>query len=210
MVMATRNQGKVADLRHLLADAGLDVELYAVSDLPQQVPEVDETGVTFEENAVLKARQVSLTTGMPALGDDSGLEVDALDGAPGVYSARYAGMGAGDAANNTKLLTALAAVPEALRVARFRSVVAFCDPLGPLGEGVLTGEGSCSGTVLTVPRGTGGFGYDPLFLSDELGLTFAEATIEQKGKVSHRSRALAALIPKLCEYFQVAKKPPGG
>jgi XTP/dITP diphosphohydrolase len=210
MVMATRNVGKVADLRHLLAEAGLDVELYAVSELPQQVAEVDETGTTFEENAVLKARQVSLATGMPSLGDDSGLEVDALDGVPGVYSARYAGMGAGDAANNTKLLAALANVPEPRRTARFRSVVAFCDPLGALGEGVLLGEGSCTGTILTVPRGTGGFGYDPLFLSHELGVTFAEASLEQKGTVSHRARAIASLIPKLCEYFQVAKKPPGG
>jgi XTP/dITP diphosphohydrolase len=201
--LATRNRGKVADVQHLLS--GLDVEIVPVIDL-EGVPEVEETGVTFAENAVLKARTVGTACGMPTLADDSGLEVDALGGAPGVYSARYAG-GEGDGANNRKLLGALAGVPAEKRTARFRSVVAFYDPAS--GE-LLLGEGACEGVVLDAPRGDGGFGYDPLFYSPELGMTFAEAHIAQKGHVSHRARAFQDLLPKLRDYLGVALAPGEG
>jgi XTP/dITP diphosphohydrolase len=203
IVLATRNRGKVADVQHLLG--GLGVRIVPVDEVPG-VPEVEETGVTFAENAVLKARTVGTIAGVPTLADDSGLEVDALGGAPGVYSARYAA-GAGDRANNEKLLGALVGVPAEKRTARFRSVVAFYDPKS--GE-LLLGEGACEGVVLDEPRGAGGFGYDPLFYSPELGMTFAEAHIAQKGYVSHRARAFADLLPKLGEYLGVAFPPRGG
>ncbi len=190
VVLATKNPGKVRDFNHLLAGTGLEV--VAVDDLP----DVDETGVTFVANAWLKARSAAAHTGLPALADDSGLEVDALGGAPGVYSARYATgfSGQQDDANNAKLLAALADVPAAERTARFRSAVVFLDEQ----RGVeLVGEGSCEGEILFAPRGTGGFGYDPLFLSHELKMTFAEADLAAKGRVSHRARALAELRTKL-------------
>jgi XTP/dITP diphosphohydrolase len=198
VVLATRNPGKLRDMQHLL---GGSFEVVAV---PAGVPEVDETGATFVDNAVLKARAVSATTGLPAFGDDSGLEVDALAGQPGVYSARYAGAGAGDAANNAKLLARLAGVAAGARGARFRSAVAFADVGGRLGGEVLVGEGACEGLVVDAPRGGGGFGYDPLFYSPELGKTFAEASLPEKGRVSHRARALAALVPRVRAYFGVA------
>ncbi len=198
VVLATRNPGKRRDLQHLLGGA------FEVLPVPAGVPEVEETGTTFVANAVLKARAVSAATGLPAFGDDSGLEVDALDGEPGVYSARYAGAGAGDAANNAKLLARLAGVPPESRGARFRSAVAFADAAGRLGRDVLVGVGECAGTVLVAPRGSGGFGYDPLFYSAELGKTFAEASLADKGRVSHRARALAELLPRVRAYFGVA------
>src|SRR5262249_3292271 len=145
---------------------------------------------TFEENAVLKARAAAALLGLPAIGDDSGLEVDALGGAPGVRSARYAAaeVAAGaaravvDAANNAKLLASLAGVPSEKRTARFRSVLAFID-----GDTLLLGAGACEGLILDAPRGTGGFGYDPLFYCPELGRTFGEADIAEKARVSHRA-----------------------
>jgi XTP/dITP diphosphohydrolase len=215
LVVATRNRGKLRDVRHLLSRHGLDlkVEVVAVSDLEPPPAEVEETGATFAENAILKARQVSAASGLPALGDDSGLEVDALGGAPGVYSARYAGVGSGrdaDAANNAKLLGALAGVAPERRTARFRSAVAFADAHGPLGEEVLLGEGVCEGRILEAPRGTGGFGYDPLFFSPELSASFAEADIAAKGAVSHRSRAMTALAPELAAYLRARGGGAGG
>jgi XTP/dITP diphosphohydrolase len=198
VVLATRNPGKLVDLQHLLGGA------FEVVPVPPGVPEVEETGTTFAENATLKARAVSEATRLPAFGDDSGLEVDALAGAPGVYSARYAGAGAGDAANNAKLLARLAGVGPEARGARFRSAVAFADVRGRLRGDVLIGEGTCAGTVLTAARGSGGFGYDPLFFSPELGKTFAEASLAEKGRVSHRARALADLVPRVRAYFGVA------
>jgi len=204
VVVATRNPGKGKDMQHLLGGA------FEVVMLPEHLPEVEETGATFADNAIHKARAASEATGLPAFGDDSGLAVDALSGAPGVYSARFAGAGAGDVANNQKLLGLLALVPEAARTARFRSAVAFCDVRGRLGAGVLLGEGACEGRVLLAPRGDGGFGYDPLFFSPELGKTFAEASLAEKGRVSHRARALAALLPKVRAYFGVAEGPRNG
>ena len=201
LVFATRNRGKLAELRALVP--GVDVLSIdeAEARLGRAIPEVVEDADTFAGNAIKKAREVAAATGLPALADDSGLEVDALGGAPGVYSARYAGPDADDAANNAKLLAALAGVPAERRTARFRSVLALADPAGPLGDGVLTAEGIAEGVVLDAPRGTGGFGYDPLFLFPPLGQTFAELGVGTKNGLSHRARAMAALAPQLTEYL---------
>lgn len=202
LVFATRNPGKLVELRQLLpglAVLGIDD---AAARLGRAIPEVDEDADSFTGNATKKALEISRATGFPALADDSGLEVDALDGAPGVWSARYAGPGAGDAANNEKLLAALLGVPAARRTARFRSVLALADVAGPLRDAVITAEGSCEGVVLDAPRGTGGFGYDPLFLVPELGQTFAELGVGTKGELSHRARAMQAIKPRLLAYLQ--------
>jgi XTP/dITP diphosphohydrolase len=194
-VFATRNRGKLVELRELLPG----VEVRSLDDI--HVPDVVEDADTFAGNASKKAREVSQATGLPALADDSGLEVDALGGAPGVYSARYAGAGHDDAANNTKLLAALAGVPAEKRTGRFRSVLALADVTGPLGNEVITADGTCEGVILDAPRGTGGFGYDPLFYSPELGMTFAEAGVGPKNDLSHRARAMRAMKPRLLEYL---------
>lgn len=207
LVFATRNQGKLVELRALLAGTEVLGVDEAAQRLGRPIPDVVEDADTFAGNAIKKAREVSQATGLPALADDSGLEVDALDGAPGVYSARYAGEGAGDAANNAKLLQALAGVPRARRAARFRCVLALADVTGPLGEQTLTADGTCEGVVLEAPRGTGGFGYDPLFLVPELGQTFAELGVGPKGDLSHRARAMQAIRPRLLAYLQQAGDP---
>jgi len=202
LVFATRNKGKLVELRQLLP--GVDVLSVdeAAQRLGIEIPETVEDADTFAGNAIKKAREVSRATNLPALADDSGLEVDALGGAPGVYSARYAGEGAGDAANNTKLLAALADVPADRRTARFRAVLALADVTGPLGSEVITADGVCEGVVLDAPRGTGGFGYDPLFLFPDLGQTFAELGVGTKGDLSHRARAMRAIKPRLLSYLQ--------
>jgi XTP/dITP diphosphohydrolase len=201
LVFATRNRGKLVELRALLQ--GIDVLSIdeAEARVGRRVPEVVEDGDTFSANAIKKAREVSLATGLPALADDSGLEVDALGGEPGVYSARYAGEGAGDDANNAKLLSALASVPDAQRTARFHAVLALADVSGALGSRVETADGTCEGVILTEARGTGGFGYDPLFYVESLGATFAELGVGTKGQQSHRARAMRALAPRLLAYL---------
>ena len=200
-MFATRNPGKLVELRQLLPGiAVLDID-EAAARLGRAIPEVDEDADTFAGNAAKKAREVSRATELPALADDSGLEVDALGGAPGVWSARYAGPGAGDAANNAKLLAALAGVPAVRRTARFRSVLALADVAGPLGDAVITADGACDGVVLDAPRGTDGFGYDPLFLVPALGQTFAELGVGTKGELSHRARAMQAIKPRLLAYL---------
>jgi XTP/dITP diphosphohydrolase len=198
LVFATRNQGKLVELRELLA--GLDV--ISIDEVGLDIPDVIEDADTFVGNASKKAREVSLATGLPALADDSGLEVDALDGAPGVYSARYAGEPHSDAANNAKLLAALTGVAPAKRTARFRAVLALADVSGPLGNEIITADGACEGVILTAPRGTGGFGYDPLFFAPELDMTFAEAGVGSKSELSHRARAMRAIKPKLVAYLE--------
>jgi XTP/dITP diphosphohydrolase len=191
VVLATRNRGKLRELEPLLAGLGFDL---CTIDEVAPGTELREDGATFEDNAVAKARQAAAATGLPAIADDSGLEVDALGGAPGVHSARYAaGSGAGnsdDASNNAKLLEALRDVPAAARAARFRCVAAFVD--GASGVEI-TRAGACEGEILTEPRGLGGFGYDPLFLLPQLGRTMAELPIEQKNQLSHRAAAFRAL-----------------
>ena len=201
LVFATRNPGKLVELRQLLPDVDVVGIEEAAARLGHEIPEVDEDADTFIGNAVKKAREVSRATGFPALADDSGLEVDALGGAPGVWSARYAGHGGGDAANNAKLLVALRDVPPERRTARFRSVLALADVDGPLGDRVITAEGLCEGRLLDAPRGSGGFGYDPLFLVPSLGQTFAELGIGAKGELSHRARAMYAIKPRLLAYL---------
>ncbi len=196
VVVATGNKGKLHELRQLFAD--LPIDLVAVADaLPTRV-EVVEDGATFEENALKKARAVSAATALAALADDSGLEVDALGGAPGVYSARYAGEGATDAENNRKLLGALDAIESrGPRTARFRCVLTLVDPHG---EGVpLVASGACEGRIAAAARGHGGFGYDPIFVVAELpgDRTMAELGDDEKNALSHRARAAAALRPAL-------------
>jgi XTP/dITP diphosphohydrolase len=163
--------------------------------------ELREDGDTFEANALQKARQAAAATGLPALADDSGLEVDALGGAPGVYSARYAGVGATDEANNAKLIEAMRGVPPERRGVRYRCVAAFVDPAG--GREVWR-AGSCEGRLLEAPRGSGGFGYDPLFFVPELNVTMAEIEIDQKNRLSHRAAAFRALATALAG---VASRP---
>jgi XTP/dITP diphosphohydrolase len=204
LVFATRNKGKLVELRALLP--GIDVLSVdeAAAKLGRDIPDVVEDADTFAGNAAKKAREVSQITGLPALADDSGLEVDALDGAPGVYSARYAGVSGhgADAANNAKLLDALAGVPAERRTGRFRASLALADVTGPLGADTITADGVCEGILLDAPRGSGGFGYDPLFLFPELGQTFAELGVGTKGDLSHRARAMRAIKPRLLAYLQ--------
>jgi XTP/dITP diphosphohydrolase len=201
LVFATRNPGKLVELRLLLPEIEVLDLGEATRRLGREIPEVEEDRNTFSGNAVKKAREVSAATHLPSLADDSGLEVDALAGAPGVFSARYAGPGADAAANNAKLLSALAGVRPERRTARFRAVLALADVTGPLGDDVITADGSCEGLILDAPRGTGGFGYDPLFLLPERSQTMAELGSELKGEVSHRARAMRAIKPRLLEYL---------
>ncbi|MCL5040809.1 MAG: XTP/dITP diphosphatase [Firmicutes bacterium] len=186
LVLATRNEGKVQELKSLLAD--LPVALKSLKEFPD-IPTLAEPGPTFAENALAKARTVAGLTGLPTLADDSGLEVDALGGQPGVYSARYAGEGASDAANNQKLLAALAGVPAGKRTARFRSAVVLTLPDGR--EFLFTGV--CQGEVGFSPRGEDGFGYDPLFRVAGLDRTMAELSLEEKNSISHRALALTKM-----------------
>ena len=204
LVFATRNAGKVVELRALLAAAGVTRDVLSIAEAEARlgvvVPEVDEDQDTFVGNATKKAREVSRATGCPALADDSGLQVDALDGAPGVYSARYAGVDEDhDAANNAKLLRELASVAN-----RFRSVVVLADVAGPLDDRELIADGVCEGIILEAARGTGGFGYDPLFFLPALGKTFAELGVGTKNDLSHRAHAMKLLAPRLREYLQTA------
>lgn len=187
LVVASSNNGKLAEIRALLS--GLDVELVAQCDLG--IADADETAGTFLENALLKARQAARLSGRPALGDDSGICVDALNGAPGLHSARYAG-GHGDAAANiAKLLSALRGVPEAQRSAHFYCVLVLlrrADDPAPL-----IAEGRWNGRILEAPRGSGGFGYDPVFYDTALGIGAAELDAAIKNRVSHRGQALARM-----------------
>ena len=187
LVAATGNAGKLAELERLLD--GLGWEVMAQSAFGVEPP--PEDGLTFVENAIAKARHAAERTGRPALADDSGLVVDALGGAPGIRSARYAGLDAGDAANNEKLLHALAGVPEEERTARFECAVAWLRyPHDPV---PLIARGTWAGRVLEAPRGTSGFGYDPLFLDPGAGRTAAELEPERKDALSHRGQALREL-----------------
>lgn len=191
-VLATSNRGKVAELTSLLAQAGLRIRLSTQAELGVDAPQ--ETGHTFVENALLKARHAARATGLPAIADDSGLVVAALGGAPGVHSARYAGEPADDGANVAKLLRALSAVP-APRNARFHCVlVALEHPDDPA---PLIGAGTWAGEIAQAPRGAGGFGYDPVFVDPRLGRSAAELSAAEKNRVSHRGLALRQLLELL-------------
>ena len=191
IVLATGNPGKVREFNAVLADFHLDI-------VPQSalgVPEAEETGLTFVENAILKARNAAMHTGLPALADDSGLAVDALDGAPGIYSARYAGPGASDRANLDQLLVELRDVPEARRTARFQCVLALLHH--PADPTPLIGQGTWEGVITFAPRGANGFGYDPVFWVVDQGKTSAELEPAVKNRLSHRGQALAQMVRAL-------------
>ena len=191
IVLASGNAGKLREFQQLLGNCGFEV-------LPQShffSENVEETGLTFVENAILKARYACAKTGLPALADDSGIEVDALNGRPGIYSARYAGEDAKDEQNNKKLLIELATVPAPARTARYHAVLAFMrhaeDPTPILCHGVW------EGVILTEPRGVGGFGYDPLFFVPSHNCASAELDKAEKNRISHRGKAMQELLQRL-------------
>ncbi|MEZ5564119.1 MAG: RdgB/HAM1 family non-canonical purine NTP pyrophosphatase [Gammaproteobacteria bacterium] len=192
LVLASSNAGKLRELQHLLGSAWC-VRLQTEFGIQS----IEETGTTFVANALLKARHAARIAGLPALADDSGLEVDALGGAPGVHSARYAGPAADDEANNRKLLAALIGVPAVRRTARYRCALIWVDPDDH--GSMLTAEGAWEGVILDQPRGTGGFGYDPLFLDPVSGLSAAELDPEAKNRRSHRGQALRRLQALLAQ-----------
>lgn len=195
IVIASKNQGKIKEFSSLLSI--LNVSFLSLLDFPE-IGEIPEEGKTFAENALKKASVVAQTTGLPALADDSGLVVDALGGKPGVYSARYAGEPKDDFKNIQKLLKELENVPDSQRTARFVAALCLYFPDGA----VLTSEGECAGIILNEMRGSGGFGYDPVFYLPEYGKTMAELPLEVKNKISHRSRALSLLLQKIKEEKQ--------
>ena len=193
LVLASKNQKKLVEMNDILSHLGIEVcsEAEAGVDL-----EVEETGTTFEENSLLKAKAVMEASGLPAIADDSGLCVDCLNGAPGVYSARYGGEGLDDAGRYRMLL---ANMPKGQpRTAKFVSVITCCFPNG----NVLTARGECPGTIAFAPMGEGGFGYDPVFFLPKLKKTFAQLTAEEKNAISHRGRALEAFQAELEAYLK--------
>ena len=190
VVLATRNQGKVREFNKLFA--GLGWECVSLAEFADP-PEVVEDGDTFEANAIKKAVAVSSYLNMPAIGDDSGLEVDALGGRPGVYSARYAGEQATDEDNWRKLLEELAGVPDERRTARFRCTLALAEP----GKAPLIATGSCEGVIAHAPSGNNGFGYDPVFYLPERNRTMAELSAEEKNRISHRAEAMRNLLKQV-------------
>jgi XTP/dITP diphosphohydrolase len=201
LLLATRNAGKVRELRELLAGSGIELETLAGHP---EVGDVAETGRTFEDNAALKAAHAARASGLWAVGEDSGLEVDALGGAPGVRSARYAGVHGDDAANNARLLRELTGAEQ--RRARYVCALALASPEG---EVVVGARGACEGQIATEPRGSGGFGYDPLFVPERLPQqTMAELTPEQKNAISHRAQALHAFLPLLRAHLTEAEIKP--
>ena len=192
LVLASKNEKKLKEMNDILSGMGVEVCLQADAGVDV---DVEETGSTFEENSLLKARAVMEASGLPAIADDSGLCVDALNGAPGVYSARYGGEGLDDTARY-KLL--LASMPRgAARTAKFVSVITCCFPNGD----VLTARGECPGTIAFAPMGEGGFGYDPVFFQPKLKKTFAQLSAEEKNAISHRGKALEAFAEKLAAYL---------
>jgi XTP/dITP diphosphohydrolase len=215
LLIATSNKGKVAEIASLLE--GLGCRAIGLEDLPQVPPPVEETGTTFVENALIKAGDDNAAAGLLTLADDSGLEVDALDGRPGVYSARYGGEGLSSAQQIRLLLEELKDAPEEKRTARFLCVVALVGAAGEKSDNLesvwrldgasvdsagrprirQTFEGRCEGRIALAPRGAGGFGYDPIFIDAELGRTFAELSPEEKSSRSHRGKALRAAIEYL-------------
>ena len=197
LLIATNNAGKVRELASLLA--GVPMKLKNLAGL-DGICEIEETGSTFRENAEIKAAGYAMQSGVWSLADDSGLEVAALGAAPGVYSNRYAGEGASDAAKMRKILDQLAAVPDAARDARFVCAMSIADDTGKI---VFTAEGSCPGTLANQPRGTNGFGYDPIFVPDGFDRTFGELSGDIKQQISHRARAIKEIIRYLHGFFDV-------
>ena len=194
LVLATHNPDKQAEMNAVLSDLGLDV--IGLDQYPE-IDDIPENGTTLIENALIKARAVHLKTGFPALADDTGLEVDALHGAPGVYSARFAGEDATYQDNVKKLLSVMAGVSKQNRTARFRTVVALIDS-----DTELWTEGIIEGLITREQRGAGGFGYDPIFEAADTGKTFSEMSAAQKNEISHRARALQKMRKKLITIFE--------
>lgn len=193
LVLASKNKKKLVEMNDILSHLGIEVcsEAEAGVDV-----EVEETGTTFEENSLLKAKAVMEASGLPSIADDSGLCVDALDGAPGVYSARYGGPGLDDVGRYQLLLENMKG--QMPRTARFVSVITCCFPNGD----VLSARGECEGTIAFAPMGEGGFGYDPVFFVPELKKTFSQLTPDEKNAISHRGKALRAFQGKLEEYLK--------
>jgi len=201
ILLATRNEGKVREIRALTADRPWRWrDLREFADVPRAV----EEATTFAENARHKALHYAAHTSLPTLADDSGLEVDALDGAPGVHSARYAGSPRDDARNNRKLVEALRDVPPSRRTARFVCVMAFARP----GEVIAEARGAVEGCIVDTPRGDNGFGYDPHFWLPGRGCTMAELTTDDKNRISHRAAALRAILPKIEAWLAKARAGP--
>ncbi|MFE0771800.1 RdgB/HAM1 family non-canonical purine NTP pyrophosphatase [Streptomyces sp. NPDC058861] len=194
LILATRNAGKITELHAILADAGLDLELVGADAYPE-VPDVKETGVTFAENALLKAHALARATGLPAVADDSGLCVDVLNGAPGIFSARWSGTHGNDRANLDLLLAQLSDIADEHRGAHFACAAALALPDGT--ERVV--EGTMPGTLRHTPAGTNGFGYDPILQPEGYDITCAELTPSEKNAISHRGKAFRALVPVVRE-----------
>jgi XTP/dITP diphosphohydrolase len=195
LVLATRNPGKVREVRQLLGQ--LPIDLKDLREFPD-APEAVEGGVSYVSNARLKAQALASFTGLPCLADDSGIEVDALDGAPGIYSARFAGPGSTDEANRALLLERLRDVPDEQRQARFRCVIVVARPDGH----ELLAEGTCEGCITREARGRSGFGYDPIFFYPPTRCTAAELSEAEKNRISHRANACAVLVPRLVEFLK--------
>ncbi|RUM92407.1 MAG: non-canonical purine NTP pyrophosphatase [Thermodesulfatator sp.] len=195
IVLATRNRGKVSELQALLSDLGLEI---ISMDQAGDLPEIIEDGLTFQDNATKKAMEVARATGLMAIADDSGLEVDALGGRPGVFSARYAGENASDEENYLKLLQEMEGIDSDQRTARFRCVMVACTPEGEC----VVSHGTCEGSITTEPRGSQGFGYDPVFVPAGDRRTMAELTRQEKNRISHRGKALEALKKKLEDFIR--------
>ncbi|GAB2484800.1 RdgB/HAM1 family non-canonical purine NTP pyrophosphatase [Streptosporangium sandarakinum] len=194
VVLATRNAGKITELRRILAEAGVPVEIVGLEEFPE-IGDVPETGLSFAENALLKAHAVARASGLPAVADDSGLCVDALNGMPGIFSARWSGRHGDDLANLELLLAQVSDVPVEHRGAHFACAAALALPDGR--ERVA--EGTMHGVIIDAPRGTGGFGYDPVFVPEGESRTSAELSAAEKDAISHRGRAFRALAPILAE-----------
>ncbi len=195
IILATKNANKVKEIMALLAD--MPVTILSLADFPD-IPDIEETGTTFEENASLKAIATTDATGLIALADDSGLEVDALEGQPGVYSNRFAGPNASDRDKYRRILDLMKDVPDEKRTARFRATMAISTPDGT----IVVVDGKCEGVIAHEPRGENGFGYDPIFYIPDLDKTMAELTPEEKNRISHRGKALKAarkVLQKLIE-----------
>ena len=202
IVIATRNRHKAVELQTLLHGAGYDAVQLDEIDPDNIIPEVEETGTTFKENALLKAHAIAKATGLPAIGDDTGLEVDALGGAPGIFSARYAGENCTYEDNVKKLLRELSDVADDRRTARFKTVAVYVHK-----ETELSAEGVVEGVITEKEEGVGGFGYDPVFSVLDMKKTYAQLADEEKNRVSHRGKAIRSLIEKLRENGLIADNP---
>jgi len=200
LILASRNSGKIREFKRMLEQSASDIEVLSLLDFPE-LPDVDETGTTLQENSRLKAEQITQATGKPCLADDSGIFIDVLGGDPGVYSARWSGVHGDDRANNAKVLQQIHELEKngpVNRSAQFRCVVALCFPTSHARAGEVHFEsGEMPGEIIDVPRGDHGFGYDPIFMPDGYSQTSAELSAEEKDRISHRGQAMRKILPVL-------------